>query len=466
MDKRFSFAKWVALFFAFLILAISGTLAIFAGIHRHTFYPGVRIDEVAVGGLTYQAADLAIQKAVTSYQNHPVNVAVPDSTQPLPNSPNEYKTKEVVTTTGKLGVQYQGAEALAQAWQLGHSRPIQWLKDVWQEYTSPSLVHLHYTVSNQGIQDFIQTEVLTKVGAPVPAKLVIVNGVVTVTPPQPGLTVQKESLTKQIIDSFEQAGDGDTTYVQVPVSLIDSPISVKTVQPLADQWNALSKIKLSLTSDAGTITPSPDEILTWFAPVQDDKGTISLVLQPTVITAYVNGQGHNLDVAGSSTVLVNQLATLLTQKDLPTTETIGLKSKPKAVVSTGNYTLGEYEGKYVYVNLKDQRLYLIDGTTLVKAYIISSGAWATPTPLGEFTIHDKSPRAYSAAYGLYMPYWEDFLNGEYGLHELPEWPNGYKEGANHLGVPVSHGCVRLGVGDAKEVYDWTSVGTPVSIHAS
>jgi lipoprotein-anchoring transpeptidase ErfK/SrfK len=57
-----------------------------------------------------------------------------------------------------------------------------------------------------------------------------------------------------------------------------------------------------------------------------------------------------------------------------------------------------------------------------------------------------------------------FTGAGHGIHELPEWKNGYKEGANHLGTPVSHGCVRLGVGPAAKVYGWAEVGTPIVIH--
>jgi lipoprotein-anchoring transpeptidase ErfK/SrfK len=62
-----------------------------------------------------------------------------------------------------------------------------------------------------------------------------------------------------------------------------------------------------------------------------------------------------------------------------------------------------------------------------------------------------------------MPYFMQFTKQGAGLHELPEWPNGKKEGANHLGTPVSHGCVRVGIGVAKKLYDWTPVGTKVVV---
>ena len=56
-----------------------------------------------------------------------------------------------------------------------------------------------------------------------------------------------------------------------------------------------------------------------------------------------------------------------------------------------------------------------------------------------------------------------FIGTKYGLHELPEWPGGKKEGEDHLGTPVSGGCIRLGVGAAKELYEWADVGTEVII---
>ena len=122
-------------------------------------------------------------------------------------------------------------------------------------------------------------------------------------------------------------------------------------------------------------------------------------------------------------------------------------------------------GKYIDISLKYQNMVIFENGKALSAHIISSGKSGMPTPQGQFSIHNKALRAWSKKYALFMPFWMAFLpSGEMGIHELPEWPGGYKEGANHLGTPVSHGCVRLGVGDAKEVYDWAEIGTPVIIH--
>jgi lipoprotein-anchoring transpeptidase ErfK/SrfK len=123
------------------------------------------------------------------------------------------------------------------------------------------------------------------------------------------------------------------------------------------------------------------------------------------------------------------------------------------------------EGKYIDVNLKNQIMTTFENGTLINAYLISSGKRGMETPVGEHQIYNKAPRVYSKAYGLFMPFWMAILaDGKVGIHELPEWPGGYKEGANHLGIPVSHGCMRLGVGSAKEVYDFSEIGTPVVVY--
>ena len=122
-------------------------------------------------------------------------------------------------------------------------------------------------------------------------------------------------------------------------------------------------------------------------------------------------------------------------------------------------------GKYIDISLKHQNMVIFEDGKPLDAFLISSGMKGLNTPTGTFKIENKYPRAWSKDYFLWMPYWMAFLpTGKMGIHELPEWPGGYKEPGTHLGTPVSHGCVRLGVGPAKQVYDWAEIGTPVIIH--
>jgi hypothetical protein len=118
--------------------------------------------------------------------------------------------------------------------------------------------------------------------------------------------------------------------------------------------------------------------------------------------------------------------------------------------------------KRIEVSLSQQKLNSFLGPVRLKNYIVSTGRPSMPTPAGNFSILKKQPKAWSRAAGLWMPYWMQFYGAD-AFHELPEWPNGKKEGADHLGRPVSHGCIRLGIGPAKELYDWAEIGTKVII---
>lgn len=142
------------------------------------------------------------------------------------------------------------------------------------------------------------------------------------------------------------------------------------------------------------------------------------------------------------------------------------KDLTKRLEQSKKYTRAKIKtGKYIDINLKNQIMSIFENGKLVGAFIISSGKKGMETPKGQFAIKNKADRVWSKKYGLYMPYWMAVASdGSFGIHELPEWPGGYKEGANHLGIPVSHGCIRLGVGSAKTVYDWTSIGTSVVIY--
>jgi hypothetical protein len=112
---------------------------------------------------------------------------------------------------------------------------------------------------------------------------------------------------------------------------------------------------------------------------------------------------------------------------------------------------------------KNQRLYYFLSGVQIGSFPISSGKYSTPTPKGNFKIINKHRLAWSS-YGLWMPFWLGLETGKFGFHELPIWPSGYREGANHLGVAVSHGCIRLGIGPAEFLYNWGEIGTPVNIY--
>ena len=116
------------------------------------------------------------------------------------------------------------------------------------------------------------------------------------------------------------------------------------------------------------------------------------------------------------------------------------------------------------------------GDTMIRDFLISSGTFQTPTPLGSGKIVDKQDLRISNKYPHYrMPFWHslafDKHGGQflgYGFHSLPYLANDkgifWNEALNHLGQRVSHGCVRIGPEDSEDLYNITQIGTKFLIH--
>jgi len=117
----------------------------------------------------------------------------------------------------------------------------------------------------------------------------------------------------------------------------------------------------------------------------------------------------------------------------------------------------------IEINLEKQELYYMVADNPWKIFIVSTGKPGMDTPKGVFTIVNKNKKAWSSSYSLWMPYWLGLDRGRIGIHELPVWPSGYREGSEHIGIPVSHGCIRLGVGPAQYIYERMSIGAEVII---
>ena len=118
-----------------------------------------------------------------------------------------------------------------------------------------------------------------------------------------------------------------------------------------------------------------------------------------------------------------------------------------------------------------KRFQITESGIVVKTYQISSGAPATPTPLGVFKIYKKEElRVSGQAVPYRMPNYMSFTkNSAFGLHGLPYLGDSAKassywsEALSHIGIPVSHGCVRFLPEEAIELYKWADRGIPVFI---
>lgn len=140
------------------------------------------------------------------------------------------------------------------------------------------------------------------------------------------------------------------------------------------------------------------------------------------------------------------------------------QSSPQATGGSVPENFQNLGPKVIEINLSSQTFSRWENGNKIDQNLVSTGKRGHQTPTGIFSVRTKIDIAWSRKYKLYMPYWMDFSGTGYGIHELPIFRNGVREGESHLGTPVSHGCVRLGVGPAEIIYNWADVGTPVVIH--
>ncbi len=313
------------------------------------------------------------------------------------------------------------------------------------------------------------------------------DGQLITAPPETGITLDKEAVIQEI-----QKQAGDTTTIVLPFTARQPELASDT--QLAETKAAITPLvaqPLVLTIDGTNVSLKPEEVfafivfkvensllthtfdetaiknkLTDIAKKTDIKAVTKTIMSTDSSVINEGKDGKKLNIAAAQAlVLKNLKAGIVTQPIVLTSDTV----TRNVVVQTPEFQLGRYPGKYIEVDLSSQSLYIMQGEVFGKRFGVSTGKWSTPTPVGEFTILNHMPVAWSKAHSLYMPYWMAIKAASgpydgYGIHGLPYWPSGYVEGSGHIGTPVSHGCIRLGPGDEKFVYEWAENGTPIVIH--
>lgn len=173
-----------------------------------------------------------------------------------------------------------------------------------------------------------------------------------------------------------------------------------------------------------------------------------------------------LETASAETVL--NTAPLSGMRPLPVDKALPLKSP--ALQRPALSSIGAK--KQIVINIPARQLYLYHGPSLLKTYSVGVGRAGYPTPLGQFQVIRKVIDP-----GWENPYlgagkvrikpgndnplgtrWIGFKEdgkGEYGIHGTDTPPS--------VGKYSSHGCVRMYIKQAEELFDLVDVGTPVKV---
>lgn len=107
------------------------------------------------------------------------------------------------------------------------------------------------------------------------------------------------------------------------------------------------------------------------------------------------------------------------------------------------------QGRHIEADLTRQVIALIEGGKVRRIYPTSSGAPSTPTVLGTFRVYSKTPG--TNAKGMVDSAY--FIRG-YATHGFSSVPI----------YPASHGCLRVPIPDARSLFNWIRIGTPVVVY--
>jgi hypothetical protein len=106
-------------------------------------------------------------------------------------------------------------------------------------------------------------------------------------------------------------------------------------------------------------------------------------------------------------------------------------------------------GRHIEADLTRQVIALISRGRVERIYPVSSGKPSTPTILGSFRVYSKTPG--TNAKGMVD---SAYFYGGYATHGYFSVPI----------YPASHGCLRVPIPDARNLFNWITLGTPVDVY--
>jgi lipoprotein-anchoring transpeptidase ErfK/SrfK len=443
--------------------------------YANRVYPGVWVQAQPLAGLTQEQVVDKLKPINEAMMKQKITLHLAD--------------KEFQPTLADLGYTVNTEEMAKKSLELGHGYDFQrFILNLFNTNKSTS-VPLLYDIDQGKFDSYLNEIGKDVIKEPKDITLTYKDGSIVITPAEEGVTLDKQEL-RQAIQKEVRPGESATIELSFgktrPTIASDSQVAAAKEQltkllasPLklqAEDINSeftpaqiYSFVFFEVKDNALSVGIDPAKIQTSLGDIAkkvDVKAVATQVQENSTVVLREGTDGRQLDIKDAT----SQIKTRLEAVNLTTPVVLKVdKIAHSTETISPEYTLGRFPGRYLEIDLSAQRMHIIEGNTYVRTAIISTGNWSHPTPIGTFKILNHMEVAWSNKYKLYMPKWmaiqpDGGAYDGYGIHGLPYWPGGKKEGENHLGRPVSHGCTRLGEADINFLYEWAANGTPVVIH--
>lgn len=468
MSKPGKIAEWVIFSILFIILLLAGCLFFYQKAYAGKIYRNISVGNYDLSGKSKDQARYIIKKMQENLINQEVVIKTDD--------------KEITTKLADTGLSIDIEMVVNDCYVAGRSTNfIEQLIASGKTAFVKQEISLRPSINDEKYRAFADIAIAQLNIEPEDAKLVIEEGQIKETAEING----KEVKTDNLVDKLIALAFDSNKLVTLETIIKPSKVQAADFQTARTQAEEILKKSMNFKYENNTYSPTRSEIGLWIE-FKNENDEYNAKISENNVKAYLNKIAKNFEVARKDKK-INQLdgsvieegreGKFLDKNDAISKFMGSINNSGSINIELTTYTEapkeirilpaeglipGRFEGKYVDVDLASQKLCRIEGTNIIDCFSISSGKPGMETPTGTYNVTGKNTRQYSSKYGLWMPWWQQF-SGDYGLHELPETAT-WKEVPDHLGTPVSHGCVRLGVGPAQALYEWTEIGTPLYIH--
>ncbi len=426
------------------------------------------LTDIYVAGLPVKAdiSQIELQKQITTAsKTYKMKVKYTDG-----------KTKSFPLAVTGVSVDVKKSAAKAKA-SINHSfaRRLEWWNPINLELVTKS--------DDAGLYSFVTKEVTQVKTAPTDASLVISNGAATITPEGEGNGSTVNNAQKAVAQNAK-------TLASQPLVL--KPMKLKPAITASDLESGKAKAdailakSVSFTIAGNNVAATPTDIGGWLdvSPVPNAK-TVDVTVNSGKVLQYIDKVARRyvtpphsrlvtttdtgqivLDNGSDGVDVVNKEQTASdvakkVAKDPSVSTSLAVQYTAAKTVETQAYD------KWFVADVTTKRMYAYENTTLVRSFLISAGAPATPTVLGTYKIYAKYPSqtmtGFNADGSRYrqpdVPY-VNYFTGGYAIH------GNYWRPASYFGnINSSHGCIGINVDDAAWIYNWAPIGTTVVTHS-
>ncbi len=142
-------------------------------------------------------------------------------------------------------------------------------------------------------------------------------------------------------------------------------------------------------------------------------------------------------------------------------------AKPRASTALPK---GTGPGKRIVYDISAQRVWLVNAHGKVaRTYLVSGGKDPSLIDPGRYAVYSMSRDAVSYNHKSTMQYMVRFTSGDnaaIGFHDVPARSDGsLVQSRAQLGTPLSSGCIRQWVTDARALWEFAEIDTPVVVTA-